>query len=282
MGTWGFTLLEDDLAADVHSDYIKRFNLKMPNDQIVDELRREYTEELDDSDDGPLVWLAIARAQWECGGLDQRVLDRVREIVSEGKGLDRWAEAGDRELARRRKALNTFLAKLQTSNPQPRRPRRPTQRKPVFQPGDCLAIRLSDGDYGAGLVLEHPPDDNAGDPAEETYGVNLIGILSYKSSEKPPLHVFERRDWHRSTHHSKSRGEVPAEVVNVLALGFRRAKGRIELVGRIALRDDDPKEQRQYIAGGPAFTMTFGTYSTWDHLGEDLVYQARWDAGERW
>jgi hypothetical protein len=282
MGTWGFALLEDDLAADVFGDYIKRFNLKMPHNQIMNELLREYSDELDDSDDGPVVWLAVARAQWECGALDQQVLDRVRDVVAEGKGLDRWAQPGGRGLARRRKVLSTFLAKLRTVNPRPRGPRKPTHRKPIFQPGDCLAIRLSDGDYGGGLVLEHPSEGNAEDPAEETYGVNLIGILSYKSADKPPLGVFEKRHWHRGTHHSTSRGEVPPEIVNVPALGFGRAKGRIELVGRIELRDSDPKEQRQYIAGGPVYTMRFGTYSMWGHLGEDLVYQARWDAGERW
>ena len=31
MGTWGLTVLDDDLASDVHDDYIKYFNGEMPH-----------------------------------------------------------------------------------------------------------------------------------------------------------------------------------------------------------------------------------------------------------
>ncbi len=274
MGTWGLNVLDDDVASDVHGDYIKRFNLQMPHDQIVSELAGEYADELTDEDDRPVVWLAIARAQWDCGALDQRILDRVREIVAEGQGLERWAEAGAGELARRREALSTFLAKLQTRNPRPRKPRKAIQRKPVFQPGDCLAIQLSDGDYAAALVLENPPEDR--EPGDDTYGINLIGLLDYKGKTKPGLDVFEQRQWLRLTHHSWG-GQV--QIVNVMALRFRAVKDRFEVVTKIALRADDPRQERKPLGGG-AHIDRFSFYTGWD-FAEQVVFQDKWNRGER-
>jgi len=259
MGTWGFNVLDDDVAADVHGDYIKRFNANIPHEEIVKQVCREYEDELEDSDDGPVVWLAIARAQWDCGALEERVLERVRGIVKKGLGLDRWAEAGEKGLARRRKELDAFLARLQTNNPRPRRPRKPIVRKPVFQPGDCLAIRLSDGNYAAALVLEDPSEED--EPGDETYGVNLIGLLSFRSPTKPSRDVFERRQWLRST----PGGGL--KIVNVMALGFRAVRDKFEVVAKIPLRADDPKQERKTLAGG-AYTLRFGAYEGWEFAEE--------------
>jgi hypothetical protein len=273
MGTWGFNVLQDDVAADVYDGYMRRFNLKMSHRQIVEELGREYADQLADEDDGPIVWLAIAKAQWDCGALWPGILDRVREIIEQGQGLNRWAEAGDRELARRCKALSAFLARLQTGNPRPRKPRKPVQRKPVFQPGDCLAIRLSDGNYAAALVLENPPE-RAG-PGDETYGINLIGLLEYKSAKKPGPAVFESRNWLKLTHHSWC-GEL--WIVNVMALRFRGARDCFEVVAHIPLRPDDPKQEHRPLGGG-AYAETFRTYAGWD-FAKQVVLQDKWNRGE--
>jgi hypothetical protein len=113
----------------------------------------KYAESVGDPDEGPLIWIGIAKAQWDCAHLEPLVVSRIREIVKDGLGLDRWAEQGDSLLQRRKAALNQFLDKLQTSNPRPRKPKKAIKRKPIFQPGDCLAVRLQDGDWGALLVL---------------------------------------------------------------------------------------------------------------------------------
>lgn len=261
MGTWGFGVLQDDTGADVHADYMELLNAgKMPGEILV-EIKRRYAEALEDSDDGPVAWLAIAKAQWECGHLSPEILAHVENIVSKGEGLGLWEDAGPKGVERRHKALETFLAKLRTKNERPKKPRKPIVRKPIFQTGDCLAVRLSDGDHGAAIVLGYPAEKIR--PGGDTYGINLIGLLRYKSAERPGPDTFEKREWLRLTHHS---WDGRLELLKAMALRFRSYKDRFEVVGQTQIRPEDPKE-------APA-------YSGWE-FGEQMVHQARWERGER-
>ena len=81
------------------------------------ELERSWADSIADSDDGPIFWFAVARAQWKFGALDPDVLRRIAEIAKKGLGLDRWREGGPRMLAKREKAVHEFLAKLRQPNP---------------------------------------------------------------------------------------------------------------------------------------------------------------------
>jgi hypothetical protein len=262
MGAWGTGILSDDTVRDVHSDYLDLFNRGNSPAVIRQKLLERYEESLEDSDDGPLIWLGIAKAQWNCAQLEPQVLSKIREIVSGGLGLDRWAEQGERLLQRRKIALSQFLAKLETPNPRPRKPRKAVKRKAIFEPGDCLALRMKDGDWGAILVLEG--EREADDPYKETYGTNLIATLRYKSSEMPSLDVFEKREWLYLTHHS---WKSQLDLCYVTAARFRTVKDRFIRVGAIQLRPTDPR--------------TAKTYSSWPNQLDDMYVQDRWDRGIR-
>lgn len=43
-----------------------------------------------DSDDGPVIWFALADAQWSLGRLEDRVRDAAIRNIDEGSSLDRW------------------------------------------------------------------------------------------------------------------------------------------------------------------------------------------------
>ena len=266
MGTWGFNVLDNDTACDVHADYIRLFNLNMTHAEIVAELFQLYAADLADEDYSPMVWLAIAQSQWECGALEPQILDRVREIVETGKALVWWAQAEPQELSRYRKAMDAFLAKLQTPNPRLRKPRRAIQRKPVFQPGDCLAIRLSDGDYGAALVLENPPEEVQ--PGEDTHGINLIALMDYKSAEKPGIEVFEQRRWIWLT---RPHWKEERSVYNVWCRGFKSEKDRFDVVAKIPLRPDDPRQEFYGMGSGSIRSPRFGSYTGWGFITQVLV-----------
>jgi hypothetical protein len=262
MGAWGTGVLSDDTVRDVHADYLDLFNRGNSPEEIRKKLLVSYAKSVGDSDEGPLIWIGIAKAQWDCSHLEPLVFSKVREIVSDGLGLDRWAEQGERLLQRRKTALNQFLAKLKTPNQRPFRPRKAIKRTPVFQPGDCLAVRLQDGDWGAILVLKGEPESD--DPYKETYGTNLVVTLRYKSSEMPSLSVFEKREWLYLTHHSW-KGRL--ELCYVAALRFRKVKDRFVRVGAIQLRPTDPR--------------TAEMYSSWPNRLDDMYLQDRWDRGIR-
>ena len=63
MGAWGIGILSDDTIRDVHNSYLDLFNRGHSADVIRQELLEEYAESLQDSNEGPLVWLGIAKAQ---------------------------------------------------------------------------------------------------------------------------------------------------------------------------------------------------------------------------
>jgi hypothetical protein len=262
MGAWGTGILSDDTVRDVIDGYFDLFNRGGTAELTRKKLLKDFRETLGDSDEGPLVWVGIAKAQWECGHLEPLVLERIRQIVSDGEGLDRWAEQGQTILQRRKSALIQFLAKLESTNPRPRKPRKATKRRPIFQPGDCLAVRLKDGEWGAILVLRGPGESE--DPYVETYGLNLAVTLKYKGAEPPSLQVFAKREWLRQTHHSWQ-GDL--DLCYLTSRRYRSVKDRFVLVGDISILDTDPTATK--------------TYSSWANMTSSMYLQDRWDRGIR-
>jgi len=257
MGTWGTGIKEDDVVCDV----IGAFEDKLKDGATIvaatQAVLAEFSDALEDEDDAPQVWIGLAEAQWSFGELDHAVLDRVRRDYESGEGLSRWLEASDTEQRKRRRVLQGFVEKLSVPNTRPKRRPRRISRPPKFAPGDCLAIRLSNGLYGAGLVL-------ASDHSNVEYGMNLIAVLDYMAAAQPDLRVFKRRRWLELTHHAW--GGKP-DISWYLAVHFKRERHRFELVGIIKIRNKDPKHSN--------------SFDGWSSLGEQIVLQRSWDAGAR-
>jgi hypothetical protein len=257
MGTWGVAILSDDFAADVYGEYMERYDDGEEHAVIREYLERDNAEALDDEDERPVFYYALAKAQWECGALETNVLQRVRDQIASGDGLECWEEDGASYLKKRKDALDKFLVQINTPKAKPRKRRKIRHAPASYQPGDCLAIKLDDGDYGAALVLA--TDSSA---REEDY--SLVVVLKYKSTAKPHLSDFDKRQWLCPDHHSWD-GQEPA-MHWAGARGFKADKEKLEVVGRIELREDDPK--------------TCGTFSGWA-LGIQVMNQDKWDRGER-
>ncbi len=258
MGSWGTGILADDFACDVYDEYLRRYNEGEEHRAILAALMTEHDDGLTDLDDGPVFWLAVAKAQWECGALGRQVLARVRRIVREGQGLERWEDAGPQLLKKRQAALAKFLETIAQPKAKPRRRHKPRPKRAIYEPGACLAMKLPDGDYGGVLVLAA---DVEGPSAQ---GSNLVGLLRYKSSAKPTLAEFERREWLRLTHHNWGGWEA---VIWCIRQGHRKVAHLFEPVGNIALRPDDPK--------------TALSVGAWQILITDVVLQYNWEAGDR-
>jgi hypothetical protein len=74
MGTWGRAVLSDDFARDTYDEFIRSFNAGGDRAAITRQMITSSAEEISDSDDGPIFWLALAKAQWDTGPVDQEVL----------------------------------------------------------------------------------------------------------------------------------------------------------------------------------------------------------------
>jgi hypothetical protein len=187
----------------------------------------------DDPDDGPLLWQAIALVQWKYGQVDDDVLERVRRDIEEERGLDLWRD-DQRELTKRRAALEKFFRQVSAPNPKPSSPPKLIVRRAPFEAGDCLAVRTEDGRYTAAIVLKVNNEN-------PECGMNLVGGLDYLADEPPTSAFFEERRW-LFKHHGKWNGEPDLDWF--LPVGFRKASNRISVVGKTEIGRSDPRDAR--------------------------------------
>lgn len=253
MGAWGHGIRQDDFVLDVVGVFEDHLKAGQGVADATNAVKAKFSAAIEDTDDGPLFWIALADLQWSYGDLEPEVLRRVREDFDSGRSLDPWRE-DQRGLSRRRAAIEKFISKIAAPNPRPKKPPTIVVRAPKFQPGDCLSIRLSNGQYAAALVL-------AADHSLVEYGKNLVGLLDYLSPEKPTIDVFRKREWLLLTHHGwKSK----MDLAWYQHVGFRAAKKRLEIVGQVEILGSDPKDSNRF--------------SGWAGIGEQAVHQREWDA----
>lgn len=233
MSTWSTGILADDDAQDVYDEFKRLFDTGKDAATIRKKLERACRPGADE-DDGTVFWFALAQVEWDHGVLEKEVLAKVREIVQANIGLERWREQGPRAVAARKKVVSAFLKKIQTPKKNPRRspaskskpPKKASKKGSIYQPGDCLSVRLSDGTYGAVLALR-----SQGGWSKRS---DVVGFLNYHGAEPPTLGVFSDRRW---------LGREKPKVLVCLAQSHREVKEHFELVGNIPLRDDDPTDK---------------------------------------
>lgn len=152
MGTYGAALFHDDIANDVRDDFLNLLRQGHSPDESSKALLSQWATSIDDSDDGPVFWLALAATQCEYGCLQADVKQRAVVVIDEGSGLGRWS---GKFLERRREVLAELRAKLLGPQPKARRPRKlrkvePPPRHEVASPdglGKAVAFSLPDATF---------------------------------------------------------------------------------------------------------------------------------------
>lgn len=246
MGTWGTSITSDDTVADVVDYVVGR--MKGGDSLLVacTDAERNFKAELNDPDDGPLVWLALAHVQWKYGSVAPPVLERVRSDVLNGHGLDRWRE-DSKLLAQRRAALERFLAKIESPNPKPSALPKAITRLAPFAEGDCLSVLTAEGTYTAAIVLKV-------NNSRPEYGTNLVGSLDYLSETPPAPEIFEQRRWlHKN--HGNWKGEP--DLAWYGPHGAKTERKRFAVVSSTKLRFRDP-------SSAPS-------HASWRQLGEQIL-----------
>lgn len=237
MGAWGYGIRHDDFVCDVIGEFEDAMKSGKSAAEATAAVTSRFDAAIQDVDDGPLFWIALADAQWTYGALQPAVLERVRDDFAAGRSLLAWQE-DQRGLARRRAALEKFIRKLEVPKARPARAKT-IVRPPKFRPGDCLSIHLVGGGYGAAIVL-------AADHSLLEHGKNLVGILDYRSDVSPTMDVFLARPWHFLSHH----GAGARHVGWFYAIGFRKVKARLAIVGTVEILPSDPKDSNFYFGWG--------------------------------
>jgi hypothetical protein len=253
MGAWGTAITSDDTVMDVADCMVASLKKGGNLTTATQTALLEYRDLLEDPDDGPLVWLAVAHVQWKYGLVENRILSKVCEDVEKGAGLELWAE-NPKNLKKRIEVLLKFVSKISHPNPKPSAYPKTVVRPAPFKAGDCLSVVIAEKQFGAVIVL-------AVDNRNVEYGLNLVGSLDYLSEHPPGKEVFEERKW-LYLHHGKWNGRH--DLFWVLPVGFAKLKERFSVVCQTDLRSFDPRESDYH--------------SSWSGVGRQIVIQRAADA----
>lgn len=143
MGTWGVAIFGNDTSADVRDDFRELIEDGRTDEEATSEVFRKFRESLDDPDEAPFVWTALAAVQHRLGRLQPSVGARAVELIDSDAGLHLW---DDPKLREKRK---TVLLKLRSELLGPARERvavrRPRRKPSPVQKGQLFLLRLPNG-----------------------------------------------------------------------------------------------------------------------------------------
>jgi hypothetical protein len=113
MGAWGPAIFSDDTAADVRDEFKTLVGNGLDPVEATERLLSEWADVVEDPDDGPVFWLALAATQARLGRLVDEVRDRALAVIDSGENLRRWEEeASSADAAKRRRHLTKLRADL--------------------------------------------------------------------------------------------------------------------------------------------------------------------------
>lgn len=187
MGSWGVGIFSDDVACDVRRQFRELLGQGKSAAETTRTILRDWKSALDDVEDGPVVWLALASLQCDHDCLQKTVKSKALSIIDRGNDLRRWEAVGDRRLVRGRKAaLERLRAKLERGDTSGKatvkRPRPPRQRyiepKSNWPIDELFAYRMSSGRHVVLHVVHHFGSKKVGyDP--------VFAVLNWRGKRLP-------------------------------------------------------------------------------------------------
>ena len=157
MGAWGTAIFSDDTACDVRDEWRGYVGEGLSEREATDRLLAEWSASLDDPDEGPVVWLALAATQWKAGRLEERVKRKALAIIDEQSNLAPWQENASL-LKKRAAALAKLREQLRSAPPAAKKIRKVVKATCAWEPGDVIAYRLRSGAFVLFRVLDRVTD----------------------------------------------------------------------------------------------------------------------------
>lgn len=183
MGAWGTAVSSNDDYSDVYEDIMDEFNKGIPIETGINNVIEKYESEFEDEEDSlHNLYFAAAFAAWECGIQDDKLYNKVKEIIESRSDIKCWRELGasNQDLKKREKALLSFLTKLSTPKEKPKKPKQIKFKPALYEKGDVLSILLDDGSYSGAVVLENLKES-------DEFGSNFIVKAFMNNKEKPTI-----------------------------------------------------------------------------------------------
>jgi len=160
MGAWGTKLYQDDIAVDVRDTFKDLLKRGKTSEEITTQMCEDYEDVIDDPDDGPIFWFALADTQWDLGRLLPEVKKQAIVLLDKGDDLERWKLEDSKLAVAREKVLNELKQKLSYPQPPEKKVSQYRLYKCEWQIGDVFAYQLDsdfakeEGFYGRHFLMQ--------------------------------------------------------------------------------------------------------------------------------
>ena len=145
MGTWGTGLYQDDTTCDVKEEYLNLLKIGTEPEEAMEEMIINWEDCIEDVEEGPLFWFALAETQWRYGLLDEKVKEIALQYIEEGIDLERWEE--DQKLYTKRKTeLEKLKEKLESEQPKGKKIPKMTFQRANWKIGDIILYQILNED----------------------------------------------------------------------------------------------------------------------------------------
>jgi len=142
MGAWGAKLYQDDVAQDVRDYFKDQLRRGKTAQELTEELIGEYSYLIDDADDGPVFWFALADTQWGLGRLLPKVKEQALLWLDKGGDVRRWEAEDPKQAVTRKKVLEDLHQKLLSPQPPEKKVSQYRLYTCEWNIGDVFAYRL--------------------------------------------------------------------------------------------------------------------------------------------
>lgn len=153
MGTWGPKLYQNDVAQDVRDEYKELLKIGLSNEEATKKLINNNKGLIDDVDEGPIFWFALADTQWKLGRLLPEVKEKAIQYIQDGEHLKTCSDQDQKLSLKRKSALDELMSQLNAQMPEPKKVTPYKYYKNDWNIGDTFAYQLK-GDYAKENGLE--------------------------------------------------------------------------------------------------------------------------------
>lgn len=142
MGAWGTGLYQDDVALDIKEEYINRLKIGYSNIEATQELLDDSECYVEDEEEEPIFWFALADTQWKYGRLLPEVKEEAIKHIKEGKDLERWKD-NKKQYEKRKQVLKQLEEKLNSPQPPEKKVTKLVLCKATWEVGDVLLFKIN-------------------------------------------------------------------------------------------------------------------------------------------
>lgn len=195
MGAWGTGLYQDDVTCDVKEDYLDRLRIGYSNEEATEEVIEMNSDFIEDEEDGPLFWLALADTQWKYGRLVPKVKREALRSIKEGKDLERWKD-DKKNYEKRKTVLKKIEEQLNSPQPPEKKVKSLSLHKAEWEVGDVLLYKIKSDEmrqhkyYNKYVLLRVVGicKLNIGSlPKEYSHEQNIVALYNWVGDAEPDL-----------------------------------------------------------------------------------------------